>query len=71
MSLAPCPECGEEVSTNATACPKCGYRVVPDMPDPLKSPGYRAFKWGSILLMLLMLPFLAFAAWVVVRVLLE
>ena len=30
MALMPCPECGTEVSTEAAACPKCGYhRTVP------------------------------------------
>lgn len=25
MALRPCPECGHEVSTEATACPQCGF----------------------------------------------
>lgn len=25
MALAPCPECGREVSSRARACPGCGY----------------------------------------------
>lgn len=26
MALKPCPECGNQVSTNAAACPQCGAR---------------------------------------------
>ena len=25
MALAPCPECGHKVSTQAASCPACGY----------------------------------------------
>jgi uncharacterized membrane protein YdbT with pleckstrin-like domain len=28
MALIQCPECGTEVSTQAKACPKCGYPVA-------------------------------------------
>lgn len=28
MALMLCPECGTEISTEAAACPKCGYRRV-------------------------------------------
>lgn len=27
MSLTKCPECGGTVSTNASTCPSCGYRI--------------------------------------------
>lgn len=29
MALVKCPECGNEVSTTAAACPKCGYVRMP------------------------------------------
>ncbi len=29
MPLRPCPDCKTDVSTNASACPKCGHRFVP------------------------------------------
>lgn len=28
MALIPCPECGKQVSTSATACPGCGFPVA-------------------------------------------
>jgi hypothetical protein len=28
MALINCPECGKQVSTNATACPSCGFPVA-------------------------------------------
>jgi hypothetical protein len=39
MALMPCPECGWNVSTKATACPQCGYPIGADptthpAPDP-------------------------------------
>ena len=27
MSLIPCKECGESISTTASACPKCGAKI--------------------------------------------
>jgi hypothetical protein len=27
--LKPCPDCGHEVSRNATACPHCGRGLIP------------------------------------------
>ena len=29
MALFPCPECGEKISDQATACPHCGCPVQP------------------------------------------
>lgn len=29
MALIPCPECRNQVSTTATACPKCGFALTP------------------------------------------
>lgn len=28
MALAPCPECGVQISTSAKSCPSCGARVA-------------------------------------------
>jgi hypothetical protein len=28
MALISCPDCGNEVSSNAVACPKCGYPIA-------------------------------------------
>ncbi len=42
MALIQCPECGHTISTEAHACPSCGYVQKPDEPGtsgaPLKSP---------------------------------
>ncbi|MCI5639640.1 MAG: zinc-ribbon domain-containing protein [Lachnospiraceae bacterium] len=27
MSLIKCPECGKDVSNNASVCPNCGYSI--------------------------------------------
>jgi membrane protein YdbS with pleckstrin-like domain len=36
MALITCPECGNQVSTEANACPSCGYPVaVPGRSDPV------------------------------------
>jgi len=34
MALEPCPECGSQKSTSATACPHCGY-VFKTLGSPL------------------------------------
>lgn len=28
MALIKCPECGNEVSSSAASCPKCGYPIA-------------------------------------------
>ena len=33
MVLAPCPECGKQVSTRASACPQCGCPISADSTD--------------------------------------
>ena len=43
MALAPCPECGHKVSTQAASCPACGYpmqgtRNVAQQPPAMQSP---------------------------------
>lgn len=30
MALITCPECGKEISDKVTACPHCGYPIVPE-----------------------------------------
>jgi membrane protein YdbS with pleckstrin-like domain len=34
MPLIPCPECGREVSTEAKACPACGFPVAEKVASP-------------------------------------
>lgn len=34
MSLRPCQECGEQVSTQAASCPRCGAPVNPPASSP-------------------------------------
>lgn len=31
MALIPCPECGEEASDRAVACPHCGFPIADEM----------------------------------------
>jgi ribosomal protein L7/L12 len=33
MALIKCPECGNEISDQAAACPKCGYPCQPEKPE--------------------------------------
>jgi len=46
--LVNCPECDEEVSDQAAACPYCGYPIRPQPPvvveQPVRRPG---FEWKS------------------------
>lgn len=32
MALINCPECGKEISEQASNCPHCGYAIKPDSP---------------------------------------
>ena len=62
MALMPCPECGNEVSTEAAACPKCGYRVVPDV-SHIKVPGwFNAMAGIQAVLLLILLAFAVYFA---------
>lgn len=36
MALFKCPECGNEISTTAKSCPRCGYQIRPDEPQKSK-----------------------------------
>ncbi len=38
MSLIKCPECGNQVSSNAAACPRCGQPFKPVNNDIVKCP---------------------------------
>jgi hypothetical protein len=38
MPLIPCPECGREVSTEATTCPACGFPVAEKAAAPAPAP---------------------------------
>src|SRR5437867_7706682 len=37
MALIRCPECSNEISDNATGCPKCGYPIQSATPQPPKN----------------------------------
>lgn len=39
MALIPCGECGNPVSTAASACPKCGAPVAASAPAPVEKKG--------------------------------
>jgi uncharacterized membrane protein YdbT with pleckstrin-like domain len=71
MSLIACPECGQQVSTAANACPACGYPVAQKPPTAVaESPNellaevrpswWRYFWW--LLFAWLIIPFIV--AWV-------
>jgi hypothetical protein len=50
MALIDCPECGKQVSTEARACPNCGYPVAARLGDKQSTPGAVAkSKSASIL----------------------
>jgi len=38
MALISCPECGREVSSEAPACPQCGYPVAPRLAEKAADP---------------------------------
>lgn len=50
MALMRCPECGREVSSQAPACPSCGYplQAKAQPPNALQSP----HLWGRVALAL-------------------
>lgn len=52
MALAPCHECGKEISTEATACPSCGAK-------PKRPARTKWWLWGPLGLVV---AFLAFGA---------
>jgi rRNA maturation protein Nop10 len=50
--LTKCPTCGAEVSTEASACPKCGHQFKAPGSFSMKDPVH---KWGCILIVGLVL----------------
>jgi len=42
VALIECPECGEQVSTLAVACPHCGFPVSADSGPVIPPPGERS-----------------------------
>lgn len=54
MSLKPCPECKNPVSTTASKCPKCG---APTVANAVASLGMLAFFIGAIVFLVLYLIF--------------
>ena len=68
MALMPCPECGTEISTEAAACPKCGYRRAPAASD-LDAPRWlRVMSAGAMMLVLVLV---AFAVYMTARILIN
>jgi len=53
MALMKCPECGESISTEARACPKCGAVGAPRRPwgalvlGAVLCVGVAAWYWGT------------------------
>lgn len=52
MALIQCPECKKEISTEASACPHCGYKVPKKQSLLVAIPvlllvGFMAFKFGG------------------------
>lgn len=59
MALTQCPECGNQVSTAAAACPKCGAPRQAPQQILLKEARKGTSPWtiiGWIILLILMLP---------------
>lgn len=54
MALIRCPECGRDISSQAPACPSCGYPLQAanappaNPPDALRSP----HLWGRVAMVL-------------------
>ena len=40
MALMQCPECAQQVSSEASACPSCGYPISPSNAEP----GFRRYR---------------------------
>ena len=38
MALIKCPECGNEVSSIAASCPKCGYPIASNFQNNIEKP---------------------------------
>lgn len=53
MSLVKCGECGNDISSKASSCPKCGWR-------PSTGGGWKAMKW--ILIVIIAIPVIAVAS---------
>lgn len=55
MALIHCPECGREVSSQAPACPACGYPLQRTAEPPARPPApvlQSPHLWGRVALVL-------------------
>lgn len=57
MALVECKECGEQISTQADACPKCG---APSPAQQLATAGKGLMGCGCLLTILITIPALVF-----------
>jgi hypothetical protein len=66
MALIKCPECGNKVSTAASACPSCGHPIagplqaLPSQPMQKKEPGCLAQLIVGVGLMILLIWFIGY-----------
>lgn len=75
MSLVTCPDCGNQVSTDAVACPQCGRPMAPAIVEPIpqreviiqEAPRERGFPPWAIALIVLAGAGLIFALFMMMR----
>ena len=48
MALIACPECGKDISTEAMACPACGYPLAERSATPTPSPAAQASAMEAV-----------------------
>src|SRR5215470_3664665 len=72
MALIQCPECGQQVSTAAKACPNCGYPVAEHVPQAAAvaaasaevlaeiRPSWWGYFWYLFFFFLIVPPFIAY-----------
>ncbi|OGS20965.1 MAG: hypothetical protein A2252_04545 [Elusimicrobia bacterium RIFOXYA2_FULL_39_19] len=48
MALIMCPECKNQISDSAEACPKCGYKLTPEKVNEIKKKGQQLQKGCAI-----------------------
>lgn len=58
MALINCPECGKEISSEATACPNCGKPI----PRRKGKPFYKTGSFWAIIIMVIIIGLLIYGA---------
>ena len=48
MALISCPDCKSKISENASSCPKCGYRLTPELVTKIKAEEAKNFRIGCL-----------------------